>query len=104
MAPRERILAVLHGERPDRPGDFCRLCETIVERRREQFALAARSPALVLQLGENMTSEMIGPERFAGYCVPYYNELASCLHTQGKLLAANSTPLRHGEGQGVRPN
>lgn len=82
--------AVDYYERPD---EFLSLHETIAERRREQFAIAAASPALVLHMGDNITADMIGRERFERYCVPCYNEFASYLHPEGKLLAVHMDGL-----------
>ena len=73
----------------ERPKLFSSLYEVLFERQREQYRLAANSPALVLHMAENMTSEMIGPQLFRDYCLPCYNEFGSCLHAQGKLLAVH---------------
>ncbi len=73
----------------ERPDDFFRLYDTVTQRRREQYEISAASPALVLHVGDNITGDMIGPERFVRYCVPCYNEFASYLHSEGKLLAVH---------------
>lgn len=73
----------------DRPDQFFSLYETLFARQCEQYRICADSPALVIHLAENMTSDMIGLERFKRYCVPCYNEFASYLHPCGKLLAVH---------------
>ena len=73
----------------ERPDEFFGLYETIAQRRREQYEIAAASPALVLHVGDNITADMIGLERFEQYCVPCYDEFASHLHAEGKLLAVH---------------
>jgi len=73
----------------ERPDEFFGLYETIAQRRRELYEIAAASPALVLHVGDNITADMIGPERFEQYCVPCYDEFAAYLHPVGKLLAVH---------------
>lgn len=73
----------------ERPDLFFRLYETIAERRREQFRLAAKSPARCLHIGDNITADMIGRERFRDYCIPMYDEFCDLLHEEGKLLAVH---------------
>ncbi len=73
----------------ERPDDFFRLHEVIAERRREHYEIAAASPALLLHIGDNISADMLGPERFVRYCVPCYDEFASYLHSRGKLLAVH---------------
>jgi len=65
------------------------LYETMLAKHREWYQIAAESPAEVVWYGDNTTSEMIGLERFQKYCVNCYNELASCLHPKGKLVAVH---------------
>ncbi len=73
----------------ERPDEFFGLYETIARRRREQYEIAAASPAPVLHVGDNITADMIGLERFEQYCVPCYDEFAAHLHAEGKLLAVH---------------
>ncbi len=73
----------------ERPDLFFELYEVIAERHREQYALAAESPAEAFIYGDNITSEMVGLERFERYVVPRYNEFASYLHPQGKSLGVH---------------
>jgi len=72
-----------------RPDEFFDLYETLLRRQREQYHIVAESPALVAHIEENMTGDMLGPDRFEKYVAPVYNEFASILHEGGKLLAAH---------------
>jgi len=73
----------------ERPSDFFGLYEAIAERQREQYEMAADSPADVFIYGDNITSEMIGLPRFQEYVVPLYNEFAAILHARGKLIGVH---------------
>jgi hypothetical protein len=73
----------------ERATDFFGLYEAIAERRREQYQIAAESPADVFIYGDNITSEMIGLARFRKYVVPRYNEFAGILHERGKLIGVH---------------
>ncbi|MFC1677085.1 uroporphyrinogen decarboxylase family protein [Planctomycetota bacterium] len=73
----------------DTPDIFFHLYEVLLECQCKQYDIIADSPALVAHIQENMTSDMIGLERFEKYVVPCYNKFASILHKKGKLLAAH---------------
>ncbi|MCL5071755.1 MAG: hypothetical protein M1308_12820 [Actinobacteria bacterium] len=73
----------------DIPDKFFTLYELLSERQLEQYRIVAESPAFVAHIEENMTSDMIGLERFRKYIVPCYDKFASILHNKGKLLAAH---------------
>jgi hypothetical protein len=65
------------------------LYEVINARRREQYALCANGPVEFFRYGDNVTSEMIGLERYERYVVPCYDEMAAALHATGKRLGAH---------------
>ncbi len=71
----------------DKKKEFCSLYETILEKQRELFEIAANSPAEVIHCGDNITGDVVGLERFSDYCLPWYNEFAELLHKKGKRLA-----------------
>ncbi|MFQ5809754.1 MAG: uroporphyrinogen decarboxylase family protein [Armatimonadota bacterium] len=93
--PMMRMLVYLMGperfamDMRERPTDFFGLYEAIAERHREMHQIAADSPADVFIYGDNITSEMIGLERFQEYVIPRYNEFASILHERGKLIGVH---------------
>ena len=65
------------------------LYETLVEDHRKFYPLVAESPALLVNYCGNVSTEIIGLDRFEKYIVPHYNELADLLHERGKLLAVH---------------
>ena len=73
----------------DRPDLFFSLYETMREKEREAYPLLADSPAEFVIYCGNCSPEIIGPPRFAQYCVPCYNELGALLHEKGKLLGCH---------------
>ncbi len=68
---------------------FDSLYNAIAEKDREMYKLAAESPAEFVIYGDNITSDMIGLERFNQYCIPCYNEVADMLHEKGKRLGVH---------------
>ena len=73
----------------EHPEEFFGLYETLLRRQREQYHIVADSPALVAHIEENMTGDVVGLDRFEKYVVPAYDEYASILHGNEKLLAAH---------------
>jgi uroporphyrinogen-III decarboxylase len=73
----------------DRPDLFFSLYDTMREKEREAYAIAADSPAEFVIYCGNCSPEVLGPERFERYCVPCYNELGELLHARGKLLGVH---------------
>ena len=73
----------------DRPDLFFGLYETMTERHREQYEIAADSPAEFFIYGDNVTCEMVGAERFEKYVASRYNEFAEMLHARGKKLGSH---------------
>lgn len=71
----------------ERREEFESLHETILKKHREIFRLVAEGPGEVVHFGENVTAEVMGPERFRRYLLPYYNEFAGLLHENGKCLS-----------------
>ena len=68
---------------------FDSLYNAITEKDREIYKIAADSPAEFVIYGDNITSDMIGLERFVQYCIPRYNEAATLLHEKGKRLGVH---------------
>jgi hypothetical protein len=67
--------------------DFDSLHAAMAKRHEELYEFAATSPVEILQLGDNIYSDMVGPERFGRYLVPEYAKLMARLAGTGKLLA-----------------
>ena len=55
----------------------------------ELYELAAESPVEILQLGDNITSDVVGRERFRNYLLPEYAKLTKRLAGTGKKLAVH---------------
>ncbi len=68
---------------------FDSLHTTMAKRYEELYELAARSPVEILQLGDNIYSDMIGRERYRRYLMPEYAKLKARLEGTGKLLAVH---------------
>lgn len=68
---------------------FDSLHATMVKRYAELYELAAQSPVEILQLGDNITSDVVGKERFRNYLMPEYRKLMKRLAGTGKKLAVH---------------
>lgn len=78
--------AVEWAERRD---EILRLEAAMRSNRRQVYDLLARSPITHANYGGNEVPEVMGPPRFAEFCVPLYNECAEVFHRHGKLLGAH---------------
>ena len=65
------------------------LYATMVERYEDLYALAAETPAEILQSADNITSDVVGVERFRRYCMPCYERHMASLRGTGKRLAVH---------------
>ncbi len=65
------------------------LYATMVERYDELYALAAETPAEILQSADNITSDVVGVERFRRYCMPCYERHMASIRDTGKRLAVH---------------
>ena len=68
---------------------FDSLHATMVKRYEELYDFAAESPVEILQLGDNIYSDMVGRERFQRYLMPEYEKIMARLRGRGKLLAVH---------------
>lgn len=93
--PMQEMIILLMGTKQfaidfyEHPDLIDSLYNTMVVKRRERYQIAAESPAEVIWYGDNITSEIIGLERFQKYVINCYKELASYLHPKGKFLAVH---------------
>ncbi len=65
------------------------LYEVMVERYDELYDLAAGAPVEILQSADNITSDVVGEERFRRYCMPCYERQTRRLAGTGKRLAVH---------------
>ena len=68
---------------------FDSLHAAMAKRYEELYDLAAKSPVEILQLGDNIYSDMVGRERYRQYLMPEYAKLKDRLVGTGKLLAVH---------------
>jgi hypothetical protein len=61
----------------------------MAKRYEDLYAFAAESPAEILQLGDNISADVVGVERFRTYLMPEYVKLKKVLAGTGKLLAVH---------------
>jgi len=94
-SPLQEIIICLMGveqfavEWSERRDEVMRLYDAITARRRESYRIAAESPAEQVAYGGNITSEVIGLERFERFVLPHYDECAQVLHAHGKQLCVH---------------
>lgn len=70
----------------DHPHEVEALLDVYTEKMVEAARLLARSPATVIQSGDNMDELTMPPNLFARYAVPYYKRISAILHEAGKIL------------------
>jgi hypothetical protein len=68
---------------------FDSLHAVMAGRYEELYDFAARSPVEILQLGDNIYSDMVGRERYRRYLMPEYAKIKDRLAGTGKLLAVH---------------
>jgi len=74
------------AERQDR---VLKLYGALLDNRRRLCAAVVQAPVLAVNCDANVSSEVVGLDRFRRYYVPYYNEVAEVLHAGGKLAGAH---------------
>jgi len=73
----------------DRPEKAFSLYDILREKQRKMFEICAESPAQLILYGGNISQEVVGSERFRRYYLPCFNEFASLVHQQGKLIGCH---------------
>ena len=68
---------------------FDSLHATMVRRYEELYELATNSPVEIIQLGDNISSDVVGRERFRNYLMPEYEKVSERLAAVGKKLAVH---------------
>ena len=68
---------------------FDSLHGAMLDRYEELYDLAAGSPTEVILMADNITSDVVGRERFREYLMPVYKRLKARLSGTGKLLAVH---------------
>jgi hypothetical protein len=65
------------------------LYDVMVQRYDELYDLAAEAPVEILQSADNITSDVVGKNRFRRYCIPCYERHMRRLAGTGKRLAVH---------------
>lgn len=73
----------------DRRDLFDSLHESMLKRYEELFDLAADAPVEIILYGDNITSDVVGEERFRKYCMPVYKRTTEKIAGTGKKLAVH---------------
>jgi len=73
----------------DRRSRLLKLCEIIAADRQKRLELVATSPARYVIIEGNVIPEVIGPERFEKYHVPYIETACELLHKNNKKAGAH---------------
>ncbi|HUV08834.1 MAG TPA: uroporphyrinogen decarboxylase family protein [Spirochaetia bacterium] len=73
----------------DCPERIDSLHEAMLTRYEELFELAAGSPVEIVLLGDNITGDIVGKERFRKYLLPVYSRAKHWLEGTGKRLASH---------------
>jgi hypothetical protein len=69
----------------DRRDRLMQLFEVIAEDRRKRLEIVAQSPARFVIIEGNVITEVIGPDRFEKYHLPYIEQACELLHAKGKF-------------------
>ncbi len=85
MMGMERFALDFHFERDL----FDSLHSALLKRYEELYDFAAESPVEVILLTDNITSDVIGQERYRDYCAPIYARLRQRLLGTGKLVGVH---------------
>lgn len=59
------------------------------KKKEETLEIEMNSPAEVIFLDENITSDITSPRLFSKYCLPFYKKYFSLLHQKGKICLAH---------------
>lgn len=65
------------------------LFEVIYQHQKRKYLLAAKSPATVIWVPDNLTSILTPPDYFEEFYIPFYNEMADILHEENKVYAVH---------------
>jgi len=81
----DRVVYALHDE-PAVIADFMAVQEI---RDLQLTALAAEAPARVAILSDHADENLISPDMYRRFCIPYYRKAAAALHAGGKIVSTH---------------
>lgn len=70
----------------DHPGLVEGVMEAMMEKDREMWRLVAESPVEMVQCGDNITSDIVGPSLFEKHFLPHYQDLDEVMRPAGKVV------------------
>ncbi|MDA0746390.1 MAG: hypothetical protein O2954_07715 [bacterium] len=94
-SPFQEILYSLMGlemfsiEWAERRDEVLRIYDALTASRSKLYPVVARSPALAVNYCGNVSSEVVGLDRFEKYYLPHYNEFAEVMHKHGKIMGVH---------------
>lgn len=68
---------------------FDSLHNVMLTRNEELYDFASAAPSAVIQMSDNISSTIVGEDRFHNYCMPVYQRLRSHLQGTGKRVAVH---------------
>ena len=68
---------------------FDSLHNTMLKRYEELFDFAAAAPVEILLMGDNITSDVVGKQRFRNYCMPVYQRIGEYISGTDKKFAVH---------------
>ena len=73
----------------DNRGKIMELLEILLEKKLDLCRIACGAPYLAVNIGGNVTAEVVSPRMFKEFYVPFYNDLADRLHGAEKLAGVH---------------
>jgi hypothetical protein len=71
------------------PGEIGDLIDAMDKKHQEAMRLVAKSPARIVEIGDNIDSVLINPPLFEKYCLSYYQRCCDLLHGYGKVVGSH---------------
>lgn len=68
------------------PKEFHRLLRVLENKADERYRIIAESPAEIVNGTGNINSEIVNPNLFEKYMIPFYKKQSDLLHKKGKIL------------------
>jgi hypothetical protein len=65
------------------------LIHAIDDNMEESIKVVARSPAQIVNVGDNIDGVLVNPPLFRRYCIPFYQKYSEILHTGGKIVQSH---------------
>ena len=73
----------------DHRNDVLELYAILCSKYRDLYPIAAAAPQLAINMGGNVSANVVSPSMFKEYYLPVYNEASEILHRGGKLIGVH---------------